>query len=266
MTTERRVNRVTALVSAHRCGAGEEPRYRPNTAEAASRSAAKGVDFIEFDVQFTADGCFVVHHDDAFGGEPISQISCARALVLGAGRLEPILEVIERDARVGAHVDVKFAHTDGSRAERALIELLLRHGIRGERLLLTSLEDDSVLAMRRVLDELGESSARVGLSLGRSTKGMRLAERLYLRLDETLGARQRLRACRADVVVAHRHLARRHLAWLARQMGLPLLVWTLDRPSEISYWTTRAWMVTGNLPDRVLRIRRFQENTRLPWV
>jgi glycerophosphoryl diester phosphodiesterase len=56
------------------------------------------------------------------------------------------------------------------------------------------------------------------------------------------------------VVVAHRHVARWTLRSYARRRGLPLLVWTVDRPSELATWMNdpAVWMVTTNYPERAL--------------
>ena len=58
-------------------------------------------------------------------------------------------------------------------------------------------------------------------------------------------------------VVAHHVLARLGVAAYARRRGLPLLVWTVDTPGSLRYWTRpgRAWLVTTNQPGLALKVR-----------
>jgi glycerophosphoryl diester phosphodiesterase len=57
---------------AHR---GFTKRFPDNTLDAFRAALELGVDGIEFDVQETADGEFIVFHDDAIDGKPITEMS-----------------------------------------------------------------------------------------------------------------------------------------------------------------------------------------------
>ena len=62
----------------------------------------------------------------------------------------------------------------------------------------------------------------------------------------------------ANLVVAHKLVARLTLKAYARKHGLPLLVWTVDRPEELELWMNDpdVWMVTTNYPERAFAARR----------
>jgi glycerophosphoryl diester phosphodiesterase len=87
------------LVIAHR---GFHRDFPENTIEAFKAAMDLGVDGIEFDVQETADGQFVIHHDDDIGGRSITILTLAEIAVRRVGGGYPIptlqeaLEVLGR--------------------------------------------------------------------------------------------------------------------------------------------------------------------------
>ncbi|MET0953553.1 MAG: hypothetical protein ABWX57_09710 [Aeromicrobium sp.] len=54
--------------------------------------------------------------------------------------------------------------------------------------------------------------------------------------------------------MSHKTVARLTLRSYARRRRLPLLVWTVDSPSELEQWMNdpAVWMVTTNYPARAL--------------
>jgi glycerophosphoryl diester phosphodiesterase len=256
--------RPPVLVSAHRFGAGDDASQE-NSRAALDASLALGVDYVEFDVQRCVDGTFVVSHSAwvQLGQDRvrISELTLPQLRVLRPDTLRYV-EVL--DALVGrakAHIDLKFISPDDryddapstyeAEAARLAVERL------GEaELIVTTLDDKAVRAVRDWADRAGVELL-VGLSLGRSVRGLPWHEQLRVRVSE-LRPQLRLRESRANLVVAKHTIARLGVAALARRRRLPLLVWTIDTDKSLRYWMKpgRAWLVTSNYPAAALRTRR----------
>lgn len=212
-------------VSAHRC----------LTREAIEAAIALGADYVEIDVQRTADGVLVLHHD------PVED---APADVL---RYDEALALISDRARV--HLDLKFHGGEVAAVAHAVDRLGT------DAILVTTGHDDGVRAVRDWADASGHQ-LRVGLSLGRGVPGFALWQMAKVRASE-LWPGVRYRHSRANVVVAHHWLARLRVRRFARRHGLPLLVWTVDTKRSLAYWMRpgRAWLVTTNEPAVALGLR-----------
>lgn len=252
------------LLSAHRGGAGTD-RARENTLEALREGAATGCEYVEFDVQRCRDGVYVVHHDRfvrvgrrrlPIATLPFDEFADhAGAYLL----LDDALAVLRGRTRV--HLDLKFLADpgDGDPVTPPQEVALVQHVIDvmgADNVVVTGLEDASVAAVRawsrdRYPDLL------VGFALSRDVRPGGLGRLLTGRLAEVLPGR-RLRACDANLVVCQRTQARLWGARWAQRRGLPLLVWTVDRPGELRGWLRdgRAWMVTTNFPREAVDLRR----------
>lgn len=237
------------LVSAHRCGAGRE-RSLENTQRAVDRALDIDAEYVEFDVQRCGDGTLVLHHDDSvrINGqrlrlETLTYAEAKRADGDQLLRYERVLQQLQYRKR--AHIDLKFTSpadryarpetTYEVAAVKAAIDAL---GV--ENLIVTSMEDCSVKAIRQWACAHGYPHLLVGLSLG----------------SEFFPA-SRYRACGANLVVANHRLARLSAARFARRANLPLLVWTVDDRLSLRYWLKpgRAWMLTTNHPVTALDMR-----------
>jgi glycerophosphoryl diester phosphodiesterase len=223
------------LVSAHRGGAGDA-RTSENTLAVFEAAIALGCDYVELDVRFSADGTPVVAHAALRPDRPDAVLPLDDVLALVRGRVK-------------AHVDLKVRGREAETVHR-IVEAL---GV--DAVVFTTAEDASV---RRLVAWSAEHAPGllVGLSSSpRSAVGRR--RRLLARLHSAF-PRTRVRRSRANVVVAHRTLARWTLRSYARRRGLPLLVWTVDRPDELARWMNdpHTWMVTTNFPARALAARR----------
>lgn len=247
-------DRTKVLVSAHRAGVDRNRNLENRIT--GLRTAAQGhSDFIEFDVQLTNDGYFVLHHDDTVstpqGKKRISSMSYteAAAYIPDMATLEDALSILAAHDK-GAHVDLKFATKDGG--AEVIVAKRSVETLGANKVIITSTEDSSVKHVRR-WSRHHSPSLLVGLSLGKLLRGKERIRGLYIRLTELFPS-GRLRRCDANLVVAHRLYARARIANLARSMGMPLLVWTVDNPKEIKRWLSdgRAWMVTTNYPSRVI--------------
>ena len=88
-----------ALVIAHR---GYTRHFPDNTLEAFRAAREIGVDGVEFDIQETADGAFVVFHDDSIDGNRISRLKMEDIEAMRVGgncripTLQQALEVVGR--------------------------------------------------------------------------------------------------------------------------------------------------------------------------
>lgn len=214
------------LVSAHRC----------LTRAAIEGAIELGADYVEIDVQRTADGTLVLHHDP-IDVAPAELLRYDEALGLLAGR-----------ARV--HLDLKFRGDESDAVARAVDRL------GAEQVLVTTLEDEGVRAVREWAVRHGHDTLLVGLSLGRGLRDLPVLHGIRIRLTEVFPG-IRYRQAGANVVVAHHWLARLRVARFARRHRLPLLVWTVDTPRSLGYWMRpgRAWLVTTNRPDLALALR-----------
>ncbi len=253
------------LLSAHRGGVGRS-RDVENTLAAFEAAVQMPIEYIEFDLQRTADGVFLLNHDD-------------RVLVGGATRLIAELTAAEVDAACGprvryeavlsllaqagrkAHLDLKFTSPPELYADpAATFEVdavrIARSFLPESDFIVTTAEDKSVRAVRDWADA-ERVSVLVGLSIGRHRlTGMRLWEQVLWRIGEIFPGR-RIHRSGANLVVAQRHLARvRLLAW-AHKHNLPVLVWTVDNHKEMRRLLAdaRVWMVTSNFPERGIALR-----------
>ncbi|MBM7506198.1 MULTISPECIES: glycerophosphodiester phosphodiesterase [Nocardioides] len=251
------------LVSAHRCGAGGD-RALENTRVALENALDLDVDFVEFDVQRCADGVLVLYHDDWMWVEerrvPLAALSFEEFSSRAPHflRYEEVLDALAGVTR--AHIDLKFTSPASLYAEPAAtweVQAARRavQVLGADQVIVTTLEDKAVRAVRDWSDAEGHDLL-VGLSLGRSVRGLPWHRQARIRASELL-PRLRYTESRANLVVAKHTLARFGVAAFARRRGLPLLVWTVDTEDSLRYWMRpgRAWLVTSNEPALALTAR-----------
>lgn len=253
------------LLSAHRGGCGRS-REVENTLAAFEAAVKMPIEYIEFDLQRTADGVFLLNHDDrvrvAGTTRFIADLTAAEVDAACGPRVryEAVLSLLAEAGRK-AHLDLKFTSPDGLYADpTATFEVeavrIARSFLPESDFIVTTAEDRSVRAVRDWADAEGVS-VLVGLSVGRHRlTGMRLWEQVAWRIGEMFPGR-RIHRSGANLVVAQRHLARvRLLAW-AHKHNLPVLVWTVDNHKEMRRLLAdaRVWMVTSNFPERGVAMR-----------
>jgi glycerophosphoryl diester phosphodiesterase len=210
----------------------------------------------------------VLYHDDVVvdgAGRrlPVASLSFAEFARYAESYLllDDALEVFRGGPKL--HLDLKFlsdptdphrgAHADHGH-EVALVAQVI-DVVGADNVLVTTLEDESVRAVRTWSRDR-YPTLLVGLSLGRKASLRRPWRSLASLLDDLFpGAR--IRACGANLVVANKTLARLRLAGWAARAGLPLLVWTVDRPRQLRRWLRdpRVWLITTNYPRRALALR-----------
>lgn len=240
------------LVSAHRGGVGAD-RAHENTLSGFTRALDSGADFVEVDVRRTRDGHLVVSHDDAveLDGTVVSIASSSLADLSVGSRppvlLEDVVAAIGRRARV--HLDVKSSDGD--------VELVahLVDDLGADQIIVTTSEDVSVRRLR-AWSRVHAPTLLVGLSSGARVGRNKVRASRWTTVLSVF-ARRRIRRSDANLVVAHRLLARYSLRRYALRRGLPLLVWTVDEPAELARWMNdpAVWMVTTNYPERALAAR-----------
>ena len=214
-------------------------------------------------MQRCADGTFVVAHDTVAVGDhrlPVSSLTPPQLEVL-AGIVVRYDDVLARIAgRTRAHLDLKFtspdeAYPDPGRRTRSPPYAGRSSCSATGYLLVTTHDDEAVRAVRDWADAEGHDLL-VGLSLGRSVRGLPWHKQVRVRLSELL-PRLRYQESRANLVVAKHILARFGVAAFARRRHLPLLVWTVDTEKSLRYWLRpgRAWLVTTNQPGQAMKVR-----------
>jgi glycerophosphoryl diester phosphodiesterase len=201
-------------VCAHR---GASEGRRPGTLESFRRAAESRFDYVEFDVRRLVDGALVAFHDPACNGRDLSGLTLDD-LSQEAGYAVPLVEEVMTALRglTRAHIDLKEPGYE--RRVLALADAILGPGS----YVVTTLEDGMIVTIKRDFP-----GVRAGLSLGRGLGGARLWTRARVRMSE-LFPRRRLRACGADFVSVHRRLARLNVLRVAKRMGMPAFVWTVN--------------------------------------
>lgn len=274
------VARRRVLISAHRGGCGRR-REVENTLAAFEHAITTGSDYVEFDIQRTSDGQFLLVHDDRIKVNDsyvyIRDLAAATVddLLGRRVRFDEALALLARH-NLKAHLDFKFASPTqprtlgyrrgmGQRTEQGIdggvdweieaTQIALAH-LPVADFIITTTEDHSVRLLRDWADGVGVPLV-VGLSIGRHhLTGMTWWRQVCWRVEELFPAR-RVRASRANLLVAHRILARARLLKWAHANNLPVLVWTVDSPTELRRLLAdpRVWMVTSNFPERGLGLR-----------
>jgi glycerophosphoryl diester phosphodiesterase len=244
------------LISAHRAGLAPD---RPGQDMRAALQAAvdAGYDLIELDVRRTRDGVPVVEHDDevAVDGRPVPVGALTAAeLAHTAGGCLPLEDALRMmTGRAGAHLDLKEAGTAHDLV--ALVDSAIgRLGV--ENVVVTGLSDEDVATLRAwSRDRYPE--LLVGLAVGRELLGLSPLRLLRTAMEDLIPGG---RLCRSDatLIVCQKDLARLWIARWARRRGLPLLVWTVNKPAEMRRWLAdaRAWAVTTDHPGAALVTRR----------
>jgi glycerophosphoryl diester phosphodiesterase len=240
-----------ALVSAHRGGAGDD-RSEQNTLAAFEAAIALGCDYVEFDVRLTADGRPVIFHDDEIDDNAVLRsIARHRYDEFSESRLvdlDAVLALIR--GRIRAHVDLKV------RGDEIVLVQQIIDALGTDQAIITTAEDSSVRRIRR-WSKTHAPDLLVGLSSSARAGTSNWFVRRLVRFESGF-PRLRLLLSRANLVVSHKTVARLTLKSYARKRGLPLLVWTVDRPDELERWVNDpdVWMVTTNYPERALAARR----------
>jgi len=233
------------LISAHQGACGVEGL---SAAERYRRAIAMGVDFVEFDVRRTADGLYVIHHDErTASGRSIRDSGFAElAGELGGEALtfDELLDIA--GDRVGLQLDLK---EPGYEAQ--LVSMALRR-CAPERLVVTTGDDASIRLVKETFPQVG-----AGLTMGDYLTSPRVWLDLAVRMREFF-PRRRLERCHADFVAAHRQLAQFSMLSYCKRANMPAWVWTVDDEPGIARFLadSRVTVLITNRPDIAMPLRR----------
>jgi len=126
--------------------------FPDNTLESFQAALDLGVDGIELDVQETADGEFIVYHDDAINGKPIAEIkyeSLCGVAVQGKYKLPTMLETLELlGGRTGLLVELKQVRS----LEKFLA--MLRAHTEADRVAVISFNRDLIAGLARLAPDI----------------------------------------------------------------------------------------------------------------
>ena len=242
-----------ARISAHDGGARSAPPGT-STADCLRLVRDAGADFVEVDVRRTADGGFVVRHDESLEldgrWEAVDRVTWAQLCRADPNVLSYTDALSLLAGRVGVHLDLKFCSPAYDCLPEATWEVAataraLEHIAAGD-LLVTTLEDRGVAAVRRWA-AASYPDLVVGLSLGRSRRGQSWRDQLAGRRSELRPARL-VAACDPQALVVNRWLAALGVARWAARRGLRLVVWTVDDRRGLRRWLRdqRCWLVVTN--------------------
>jgi glycerophosphoryl diester phosphodiesterase len=212
------------LVIAHR---GSSAVERENTIPAFERAIADGADYVELDVQASADGALVVFHDLNLGRltalrGPVRRRSAAALHEVGIPTLEEVVAVTR--GRIGLMAELKSAH------------LYRRHDVVRRTLELLGPDDVLVSFQRRALQEAI-----------RMRPGLRVVQHVGYGVSIRAASTYAWAAGFADARVTSRGLAR------AAAAGLQRLVYTVNDESRMR--TLLAAGVDGIFTDRPALLR-----------
>jgi glycerophosphoryl diester phosphodiesterase len=232
------------LIIAHRGASTLAPE---NTLAAFRRALDDGADGFEFDVRLASDGVPVVIHDATLKrtagrkGEIASLSSSALAGIdVGSwfnrrrpahARQEYALERIPTLARVldefaprsrALYVELKCSRADAVPLAAAVVEVLRERPDAVRRSVVESFVLDAVAEVKRLAPEM-----RTAALFERSMRRRPLTTREMCARSLAHGA---------DEIALYRSLATRRAVEIARDAGLPTVVWTVDHPS----WARRA--------------------------
>jgi len=233
----------TPLIIGHRGAAACAPE---NTLVSFERAILDGADGIEFDVRLARDGVAVVIHDAtlkrtgrrdgevaALSSDDLSRIDVGTWFNLrrpsyarreyAEARVPVLAEVFGRFGQGGCllYVEMKC----GPKESRALAAEVARQ------VSLHSLHD-SVVVESFYLEAIAEIK-RADASIRTAALFEPTRTRPFPSIRKMIESAY---ACRADELALHRLLATRRSVEAAREVGLPVVVWTVDNPA----WVRRA--------------------------
>ena len=119
-----------------------------------------------------------------------------------------------------------------------------------DHVIITTEEDASVRAIRQ-WSRAEAPGILVGLSSGPWSHDGRFVPHWRSRIASFF-PRLRVRFSDANLVAAHKLVARLTLKAYARRRALPIVVWTVDSPKGLTRWMNDpdVWIVTTNYPQR----------------
>jgi glycerophosphoryl diester phosphodiesterase len=233
---EKRHSRRAPLVLGHR---GYRARYPENTLLAFREAMAAGADGVECDVQKTADGQYVVIHDQSVDrvtgvhGD-VARMSLAelQGLDFGSGETIPLLGDLLRELPPGSYLDLELKE-ETLRPEDAEPIALLLDSCRGRRDLMISSFDASLL------HPFKKRGFTVGYLVGKEA-----AERGFIGFaDVLLRLRPQYINLPVDIIAKLGPRWASLLFRALRGLGFSLLFWTVNTPEMAAAVKPHARMI-----------------------
>lgn len=236
-------SRTSPLIIAHR-GASEQARE--NTTAAFESAIALGADAIECDIRRTACGTIVVHHDPVVPGSSVpialqSFVDVNRIARKSGYEIPTLAQVVAQCAERVA-LDVELKETG---YEEAVVEVVsIRYSY--DQVIFKSFKDQTVARIHRM-----ENRVHVGLLIG-------APRTVAFRSRATdIAIERRLSQCGATFVAPHWARLRFGFMRKMRSLGMPVVVWTVDRPAMARLLIRkRVAAIVTNVPDRMMAVVR----------
>jgi glycerophosphoryl diester phosphodiesterase len=224
------VIRNSKLIVAHRGDHSQRPDHykaHENTLEAAQYAIDDGADMVELDVRRTREGEFIVHHDEAIGGDRLSDMDFGEALGRASieGYLLPRLTEMLEFAKGRIRLDVEIKETG---YEEEILRTICDY-LSPEDFCITSFALSSIAQVRRL-----DSGVRLGL-LCSDIAGA--------------AALQMFRESPADFLAPEHVILNDATLAEAAQSKIPLLPWTVNDPATIARFLQQP-PVFGIITDR----------------
>jgi glycerophosphoryl diester phosphodiesterase len=236
------------LVLGHR---GFRARFPENTLLAFQKALAFGAEGVECDLQKTADGRFVIIHDETVdrvsgqsGNVGAMSFEALRRVDVGSGERIPSLEELLEALPRGSYLDLELKDETITPADGPAIEKALAPGIDRASLMISSFEPSLLFHFRR-------RGYTVGLLLGEE----RLARGAVRLLPLLLRLRPQYANLPVDVVREPGSRRVRMLLGVLRFLGITVLLWTVNEAADAAASFTKARIIVTDQVERMVSLR-----------
>jgi glycerophosphoryl diester phosphodiesterase len=225
------------LIAAHRGACRREPQ---NSIAAFDAAAQDGAEMIEYDVRRTGDGVHLVTHDPTWQGKVVRDVAYGdlhdapvgqrQGRLTGGRRPERLEDVLQRYKGVMLQ-DIEIKEADDG---LEVVEIALRH-LDVADFVVTSFHDQVIADVKRRYPQV-----KAGLLVSSPGRIFERAQRVH-----------------ADYLCAKDTLCTRRVTARALQLGMPLIVWTVNRDARLSRFLNdpAVHVVITDAPDRARLIR-----------
>ncbi|HEY0640906.1 MAG TPA: glycerophosphodiester phosphodiesterase [Pseudonocardiaceae bacterium] len=230
-------------ISAHRGGRERAPA---GTWAAFTTALESRPEYVEFDVRRTADGAWVVRHDEHVAGRAVGSLTYAELSRLAGHEVPLAMEVMELIAgRAYGHIDLKEDDDELAVAGPA-VDLL---GVDG--FVATTENPASIRRIRSALPGVRTALSTAHPVRGARARAGRRARNRPLDLREVIG-------CGASGVALHHRAATPEVLRRCRRGGVEVMVWTVNAPRRVAHFLAEP-RVDVLITDRPFYASRLRE-------
>jgi glycerophosphoryl diester phosphodiesterase len=236
------------LVLGHR---GFRARFPENTILAFKKALSFGAEGIECDLQKSADGRFVIIHDETVdrvsgqrGSVGAMSFEALRRLDLGAGEKIPSLEELLASLPPGSYLDLELKEETLSAADCPAIEKALAAGVDRASLMISSFQPSLLFHFRR-------RGYVVGLLLGEEwlSRGVSGLLPLFFRL------RPQYVNLPVQVMREPGTSRVRRLLTVLRLFGVSILLWTVNDAADAAASMRKARIIVTDEVEKIVALR-----------